>query len=106
MKVFYYRRDTSTVLCVCVTALSMTIKQDCSTTNGKVYVRAIPPPVAPPSEPSNTSGRRCAAARRRAAEEDTSLCPASLTACKIEGSVDCYEVGPFSSLLSPTATNG
>ena len=69
-------------------------EQDCSTTTFRYEVRAVPPP----PEPSNASGRRRAAARRRAAEENTSLCPASLTACKIDGSVDGYEVGPFSLL--------
>lgn len=50
------------------------------------------PPPPPPAEGSGGPGRRRAAALRRATEADRSLCPAKLTACKIEGSVDGYEV--------------
>lgn len=44
------------------------------------------------AQASGLSRRQHFAAVRRAAEEDTSLCPADLTACRVEGSDDGYEV--------------
>lgn len=75
--------------CWCFTGVELSSTRACGDGTPSWYIRSA---TAPPAEGSGGPGRRRAAALRRATEADRSLCPAKLTACKIEGSVDGYEV--------------
>jgi hypothetical protein len=79
--------------CECVSGIepASTVSPSC-TTPGQYqwYIRAAPEPAQP--EASLTRKRRQEAVVRRAAEQDTTLCPSTLTPCRIKGSDDGWEV--------------
>ena len=69
---------------------------DCSTTPDarEFYVRSAA------AQASGLSRCQLQASKRRALEADVSLCPASLTACRVSGSEDGYEVRNLSLALT------
>lgn len=74
--------------CICVDDITVAPSVDCVSASGlyAIYYHGAA------AQASGLSRRQQLARTRRAAEEDTTLCPAGRTACRIEGSDDGYEV--------------